>query len=676
MDNRFINKNELRREGLKFHKTGSYCNAPPGSPGYYNYWDEQRRRCLEGYKVGNLEIPGYFYYYLNFTQIDIVEQNSQGKYHKVMGPPDFYDWDYEFFWAVEIARHGVTKEKYNSLQLDIDINDISGGNHLVVIKGRRKGYSYKAGSMLARNFTFRRNSKNFAMASEKEFLTKDGLLTKAFNNLSFMEQNTPFGHPKQLKDTEMHKKAGYKQKNDQGIKVEKGAKNEIIGITLKDDPQKARGKGGELGFFEEAGKFPGLLTAWEVCRPSYEQGDYTTGLMIAYGTGGTEDADYGGLEELFYNPDKYNVLPIKNQWDDGDQSLCSFFVPAYKHLEGSIDEYGNSRDEVAKRKLNKERDKKAESDNKQTLAQYIAEFPFTPREATLRSDNNIFPTAELNNHLSKIETESLDDILTSGYLVRNSDHVEFKPNNNAEPITHFPTRRNIDRSGCVVIKETPNRNDQGRIPNNLYLACHDPYAHDGSPDGSSLGATYIIKRHNSLNQSFANSIVAHYVGRPSTQDEYNRNLFMLLEYYNAKLAFENNRGNVMEYAKNKRKLSYLMEKPDIIEDKTRRRSRTTRYYGMAMTSKQQKYQAEQYIRDWLLEPYGKSPDGEHKLVLHTILDKALIQELTKYNHDGNFDRVSALMIGMFYLRQLERVPVRSKSQSKINDDFFKRDFYQ
>lgn len=678
MDNRFINYNEFRRDALRFDKEESYCDAPIGTKSYNDYWEEQVDRCLNGYRVGNLEITGYMYYYLNFTQIKRNVTDDRGRHYKEMNFPRFYDWDYNFFWAVEIARHGVTKEKYKNLQLDVDIDDISGGNHLVVIKGRRKGYTYKSGSMLARNFNLKRNTKGYAMASEKEYLNKNGILDKAaFPALTFAKKHTPFGQPL-LTDTKLHKESGYKEKTNDGY-VEKGTKNEIIGISLKDNPEKARGKDGELGFFEEAGKFPGLLKAWEVCKPSYEQGDYTTGLMVAYGTGGTEGGDYEGLEELFYSPESYDVLPIKNVWDEGaEHKNCGFFVPAYKHLEGHIDEYGNSNDLSAKSKLQENREKKKEADSPKAHTQYIAEFPFTPREATLRSDNNIFPTSALNAHLSEIESKDLTDILTAGRIYRGSDgQVTFKPDSDVHPIFKYPTKKGIDRSGGVVIKETPYRNEEGQIPNNMYLACHDPYAHDGSPDGSSLGATYIIKRTNNLDLSYSNCIVASYVGRPQTQEEYNRNLFLLLEYYNAKLAFENDRGNIMEYAKNKKKLEYLLEKPDIIENKTRRkRSLTTRNYGISMSSKSLKNQCEVYIRDWLLEQYGKNPEGKTKRILHTILDPALIQELTKYNNDGNFDRVSALMVGMVYLKQLEKSKVVAKNRSMANSDFFNRQLFQ
>jgi len=678
MDNRFSNTRELQRDGLRFFNEGYYTKAPQGTKDYYDYWEEQRDRCLNGYSVGNLSITGYHYFYLNFTQIDRAIKNELGGHEKKMGPPRFYDWDYDYFWSVDIARYGVSDTTYENLQLDVDIDDIDGGNHLAVIKGRRKGYSYKAASMLTRNFCMKRNSKNYAMASEKEFLLNDGLLSKTWDNLSFMENNTPFGQPKQIANTKMKKIAGYKE-NVNGIEVEKGRKNQISGVSLKDNPEKARGKGGELGFFEEAGKFPGLLKAWEVCRPSYEQGEYVTGTMIAYGTGGTEDADYEGLEEIFYNPSSYNVLPIKNQWDDGaEDNVCSFFVPAYTNLDGHIDKHGNSDKESAKQYLETQREKKQEADDPRAHSQYIAEFPFNPREATLQVDKNIFPTGELNSQLAKVISKNRQKILTAGKLLEQDDgSVSFHPHPEEKPIFKDPTPKNSDRSGAVVVKETPYRDKDNKVPNNLYMICHDPYAHDGSPDGSSLGAAYVIKRMNNFDLSYANCIVASYVGRPARQDDYNRNLFKLAKYYNAKIAFENDRGNVMEYAKNHRLLQYLYEKPDIQENKQRGRKSTTRAYGMSMNSRSTKNQGEVYIRDWLIDEYAKYEDGSSKMVLNTIVDPALLQELAKYNKDGNFDRVSALMIGMFYMRQLDKDRiVAKKDQQAHHDEFFNRNLFQ
>jgi len=141
--------------------------------------------------------------------------------------------------------------------------------------------SFKGASMLNRNFFLFPNSKSYAIASEKEYLIKDGIISKAWSNMNFIDQNTPWKKLRQVKNGDMHRRASYLEGG-----VEKGYMSEIIGITLKDNPQKARGKRGKLILWEEAGNFPNLLKAWQIARPSLEQGSSTFGLMVAFGTGG------------------------------------------------------------------------------------------------------------------------------------------------------------------------------------------------------------------------------------------------------------------------------------------------------------------------------------------------------------------------------------------------------
>jgi hypothetical protein len=67
---KWINSKVFCEEGIKFMKNGYYCPEPIGSPSYKEYWDEQLRRCKEGYEVAGHKITGHHYEYLNFTQIE------------------------------------------------------------------------------------------------------------------------------------------------------------------------------------------------------------------------------------------------------------------------------------------------------------------------------------------------------------------------------------------------------------------------------------------------------------------------------------------------------------------------------------------------------------------------------------------------------------------------------
>ena len=314
----FTKTDRLRPAALQYMEHGYYTNALPNTKEYYDYWDRERHRCVYGYTVGEgqddeIVITGNHYFYLNYCPIDrsVDEELPDGTIiaRRERTFPAFYDGDWKYFTAIDRCRRE--------------------NKHMTVLKARRKGYSYKAAAMLARNYFHIRNSKNYVFAGQKEYLIGDGLLSKAWEILSFVDDNTAWTQPR-LRDREMNKMSGYK-KNVNGADVELGMKSQIMGVSLKDAPDKVRGKAGELIFFEEAGAFPGLLKAWEVAMPTMRQGSKTLGTMVAFGTGGTEGADFEGMEELFYNPDSYDCLAFENEWDDGAMGTVCGPV-SYTHL--------------------------------------------------------------------------------------------------------------------------------------------------------------------------------------------------------------------------------------------------------------------------------------------------------------------------------------------------------
>jgi len=376
---KFKNTNKFRQAAIHFNNYGYYTAAPPGTTEYKKYWDEEMKRCKYGFTAEDGDtITGYHYFYLNYCPImKVVKKEVPDKkggtrtvYSKEQSLPDFWDYDKEFFDAVDEAEYV--------------------GSHAAVIKKRRSGYSFKVASMLNRNFFLIPGSVSYAIASEAEFLTKDGVLSKAWQMMSFIDDHTAWTKKRQVHDTKMHKRASFITTKE-GTQVEKGYKSEIIGITLKNDPQKARGKSGKLIVWEESGKFPGLLDAWQIARPSVEQDGHAYGTMIAFGTGGTEEGDYGSLKELFYHPAGYNILPINNVWDEGAEGTpCGFFVPNYMNMQDLMDEEGNSMIKEAMEKTNEERRKvEQNSGDKNAIDRHIAEHPNCLHGSTWVSNEGI-----------------------------------------------------------------------------------------------------------------------------------------------------------------------------------------------------------------------------------------------------------------------------------------------
>jgi len=427
------NTNQFRPAAVHFIQYGYYTAAPKGTTAYFEYWDRETERCLHGFtsEEGNF-ISGYNYFYLNYCQIIRIVDNPQtGRREKKKGFPRYWDYDRQFFLAVEEAKKR--------------------GNHLAVLKARRKGYSYKIASMLARNFYFKKDSRGIAYAAENEFLVKDGILTKTWEYFDFIDENTAWYKKRQKTDTKTHKRASFVY-DKEGVKTEGGYKSEVMGTTLKNDVDKVRGKGAELIIFEEAGKLPDLLSAWQIARPSVEQGSDVFGQMIVFGTGGSDDSDFGGLRTIFYEPDAYNCLPIENIWDEGNAQPCGFFVPDYYNFgEDFMDEDGNSDIKKAFKFGVEQREKiiKASSD-RSSVDRFIAEH-CVDKDTWISRENGVERIKNIEGHFTTgvkplytlKTTDGTEVLITENHPVYNgTDYVNIGDLKSGDTIVHIPTNFN------------------------------------------------------------------------------------------------------------------------------------------------------------------------------------------------------------------------------------------
>lgn len=638
------NSDKFRQPALTFLKTGSYCQYPKGTTEYMSFWTTEQQRCLEGYTANDGDyISGYNYFYLNYCPINrIVNKLVNGKIKPVneVTFPDFWDYDYYYFQAIEEAS------QY--------------GKHLCVLKSRRKGYSYKAASMMCRNYYLIPNSASYVYASNKQYLTDDGVLTKAWNYMDFIDEHTAWGKKRSV-NTQLRRRAGMWVKDEYGNQIEIGYKSEIIGVTLKDNPDIVRGKKANLILFEEAGSFKELADAWQIARPSVEIDGVAFGLMVAYGTGGDEDSNFFTLKDMFYHPDGYNCMGLPNIWDENVANTeCGFFIPQYANMDlrdedGNrlyMDNDGNTSTIPAREYVLSERRKVIEhSTSSVAVDRYVAERPITPAEACLEFNGNIFPKKELQEQLGKIRTNKLlQNRKQVGDLVWEKDgSLKWILKKNGD-ITHYPLNKNDDPTGSVVIWEHPVKD----TPNGLYIIGVDPYDHDQSTT-TSLGSCLVYKRFQGFEQYY-DIIVAEYTGRPETAEEFYENVRKLAIYYNARILYENQNKGMFPYFIAKHCDYLLADQPDIINDIVSN-SKVNRRKGCHMT-KQIKQWGERLIKDWLNEE--KAPGHKN---LHDILSEPLLEELISYNDLGNFDRTCALIQVMIYREQLYNVVVKEKKKT-------------
>lgn len=650
---RLHDTDKFRQAAIFFQQHGCYTLAPRGTTDYNKYWEQETDRCINGYTAPDGEgITGYNYFYLNYSPIMRLKEeeytdregNLRKRRQRILEFPSFWDYDYYYFCAIE--------------QAELE------GKHMAVLKCRQRGYSFKGGSMLVRNYMLIPGSKNFAIASEQKFLIGDGLLTKAWQIMDFLDKHTAWAKQR-LVSTRMERTSGYKITDEFGKQTEQGYLSSITGITLKNDPERVRGTRAKLVLWEEGGKFPSLLDAWRIEQPSVETDDGKAfGLMIAFGTGGTEGASFEGLKELFYKPKSYNVLSFPNIWDEGRENTeCAFFVPAYSNLESFdddgnqvyMDRDGNSYKEKAIENLIDQRNKvKDGGASQQSIDRFISERPIRPAEAVLELGKNIFPRKLLMDQLTRIRTnkklQSMKHIVDLEWDGNGQVKATEKPSGD---ITNYPLKKGDKPHGSVVIWEYPVKDP----PLGLYIGGCDPYDHDDSFTNS-LGSTFIFKRVRA-GEAWTDVIVAEYSGRPDTAEEYYENVRKLLTFYNARLLFENERKGIYPYFTNKHCDYLLADQPDKIISEVFKDSKVQRRKGCHMTKQIRAY-GEGLVLEWLLDEFEEGHPNVER-----VYSEPLIEELIENDGVRNVDRVIALCMVMIYREELYQLKVSSaKEQNK------------
>tara|TARA_B100001094_G_scaffold332806_1_gene406614 strand:+ start:468 stop:2483 length:2016 start_codon:yes stop_codon:yes gene_type:complete len=656
----FVNTREFSCEARSFLRNGYYTNSPPGTYAYKEYWDEQTRRCLEGFEVGGVRITGPHYFYLNFTQIKATVK--QGKLErKILTFPSFLDMDYYYFDECELARNN--------------------GQGMIVAKARRKGFSYKNGALCVHQYNFFRDSTSIIGAYLNEY--GNATMAMALEMINFINKHTAWAK-RRNPDRRDFVKARFKEVKD-GKEVWNGYNSEIFTLTFKDNFSAAIGKTADLMLWEEAGKFPNLINAYMITAPVFRDGNVMIGMPLIFGTGGDMDGGSNDFAEMFYNPDKYWLRPFENIWDDGGAGTnCGFFIDDMWYKPGKVtlsngdvvkmvDDEGNSVRDAAEEFLDQERKIVKTTDSRTTWEKYITQSPKTPREAFLKSTGNIFPTIELNAWLGELEVTKLaKDMAMIGDLWWDKDQVKWMPNDNLNPINKFPIKNTDDRTGCVVIWEHPYRDEAGHIPYGLYIAGTDPYDQDDSTT-SSLGSTFIYKTFQKFDNTY-NIPVAEYTGRPDTAKEYYETVRKLLTYFNAQTLYENNLKGLKIYFEQKKSLHLLKEQPNILKDIVNRTT-VSRGYGVHM-SEPIKVQCELYLRDWLLEKRADGQGGD-QLNLHTIYSIPLIQELIAYDHkEGNFDRAISFMLCVLHSHENYNVDLEGKYDFNMGDKFWSSSLFK
>nr|DAN95449.1 MAG TPA: Terminase large subunit [Crassvirales sp.] len=669
------NMDYFRQPALHFMKHGCYTflkpNSNPNSE-YRKHWDEEVRRCREGYirESDGEWVTGFLYWFLNYCPM-MVNKVIPGtrKAVRVESFPFFFEGIYWRFHYLHQAREA--------------------GKHAIELAKRGCAKSYSLASIMSHNLILGESSEvkrrviTVLTAYQKEYLSdsKDGTLSKFKPGINFSFKNTPFPRL-MLKNSpnEMAWQMGYKDE----FGIESGSLNQVLAVSAKDDSEKLRGKRGWI-LFEEMGSFKGLLSLYDITRKSVEDGDYTFATMYLVGTAAEDESDFSSAKTLLYNPDGYNILAIENVYDRPKQGkpTFGFFFPSYVNRAGCYNRDGVSDVTKALIEILLARHKAKYSADPKSVLRVIAEDPITPAEAIIKVKAAYFPTVALTERLAQLDSDphAFDDVYIGNLTLTSGNKVEFRISNDI-PIRKY----GVDNStvGALEIFEMPEKQANGEDFNLRYIIGHDPVDNDQA-ESSSLSSTFVL-------DLFTDRIVAEYTGRQAFAEDNYEIVRLLCLFYNAKCMYESNKKGIYAYFSRMQCTHLLADTPEYLRDKQMIKYSAfgSNAKGINASAAINNY-ANNLIRDWLLQPVPTviKENGEEKetniLRLYSLRNRALLEELISYTPELNVDRIRALGMVMLYRQEkiiLYRDNLNAKSQEEAsssylgNDSFFQRNYTQ
>lgn len=616
-----------------FKRTGKYCSYLPRSKRWDAFWKEQYKRCKYGMTSHGYTITGDNYFFLNFYQLPVIDQDEAAGSGTEDNFPNFMASQYMFFHYLQMCR--VLRR------------------NACLMKARSIGFSEIMASIAARMYTAIKKSRTLITCFKDVYLK--GTFSKVDHALTFLNMNADGFFKPRLKDTTLEIKSGFQVKKD-GQFVDDGWQSVVKGI-LADKPSKIRGDRVDLLIYDEAGSWNDLTTAVVQGRALCEVQGIIRGIQVYGGTGGDIGAALEGLKKIYYNPKSYKVLPFRHSWtQDGAVAETGFFIPYF--LQSLNPKYMDSRgvcnQTEYKKLLTKERNELLSVPD--DYVKHCAEYCWNAEEAFTLEGQNKFNKTIIANQLANIRLHKIGPKPQVGLL-------DYTYKNNKHTLDNVDGFRWIPGAGKVQILEHPvwsplykeqidkqkkEAEEQGlEFTPQTYQEMNDMYV--AGIDGIDIGANQtsketrdpsdfcivIKKRAFGMNEP---QYVAMYKDRPANIREAYKIAMCMCRYYNAKINIEATRMGMVTWARENKCLQYFMKRPRATL--TDIKYGTTKQYGTPATKAIIEQQTD-LIADFV-EDYG-----------HTIWFEEMLEQLNNYNDENKtkFDIIASL--GMVELADQE-----------------------
>lgn len=695
---KFVNTELFNEAARTYQATGRYTQFKVDSIPHRQFRRRECDRRRNGFSApcwqnpdGSIEdvwITGGHYNFLNYTRMERTDESS-----------------------VIVTEHGATAKKIYSFPSFIDAQFWTwqiiefcrrNGLHLIIDKTRRGGFSYIMAADSSNEVNLSKHKVVIHVAADNKYLIKQGGLSDfAVNNLKFFEEKTPFKRGIYSPTTDSFK-LGYRMKN--GVEADDSWSSSLLSVSANNNPDCAIGKDAVTIKVEELSTMQNFDEFMNVTEPTMTVGTRTTGTLMAWGT--ATAANMQIFEQNFYNPRAFGFMAFENVWDnDARNEVCGFFKSYAWGLEGEIDgvkgfdEDGNSNLRIGLKLAARERiEKKKTAKTFAEYLNYLGQRALFPAESFSSASENIFSSEALNKFEDKLRVDNSYKFYTDGELFEDgTKKIYFKSNaririENPDMKTYdyiqgVPRRGNEDPHGCIRVWFAPEYEEtyiNDRLVRSIlpgtYVAVYDPVGIDKDKkeitDRHSHNSIFVIEMPRERN-GFKPKLCAAYYGRTERLEEADEKFYRLCKWYNCigTGLVEINRGETVSNFRKWKATKYLGYEPLYVWDSAVKEKVSTSY-GYNIGSGPKKLDGLRLLKEFLYEVIGKNEFGEDIYVFERFLDYQTILELKKFNAEGNFDRISSLILLGIYWKSIDIKGKRElASRKKVTEDNDKTDIF-
>lgn len=473
-----------------------------------------------------------------------------------------------------------------------------------------------------------------------------------------------------------------------------------INMGRKTSTQKTAGLTPATAIFDEVGKGP-IKKPYTAAMPSYDTPYGWRLSPILAGTGGEVELSKDA-QEMFSDPDTYNLLVM--DWDilnrramkgkTWKERKWAMFVPGQMANSGvkrtiGLGHYLDKPDdkklnkikidatdfEASTNKLNEER-KKLSTKDRVAYTSHTMFYPFTIDDCFLSSSQNLFPVEYAIKHKNDLlESGQYSGMLCDVFLESGNKLGTTKSN---KQLAGFPFSGGVI-DAPVQIFEMPQSN---RFDDFIYVSGSDPYKQAKS-DTPSLGAFYVFKRRVGIRDPYAYRIVASYVSRPSSIDQFCRTCEVLQKGYGAICLMENADQMYEQYLNRKSGMpaSFFLFAGEAIANKyVKAGSRQNSKLGLYPTPGNQNLLFSCVV-DYCWQDFVIGYDDQTGLDItvkgiELIDDIALLDEIIQYKPGLNVDRIIAFGHALVLARYFDDNNYMPKSKIEEMNNARKEDAYK